>query len=255
MVCGMSAYTPEEQAEAAVTEAWGKACRRLNDPETPTQDRPRLEAIVDEAQRRYPNLRPMEPECNEAALDAMLLGGHDAIAPRVGERAPSIARMQSQLESKSTPCLATVGSASQRHGESDDPGLFRRERRVFTSPQFYALSSRERDLLLYARMRYMGYNNDSKSNNGRITLTINDLSRLGFDARSLRSAISGLIGAGFLLRTRSPAQGRCAMYALTWRSIGSEPARDTWESIAPRDRSRRKVTSKLTSDAPLAEAA
>jgi hypothetical protein len=171
----------------------------------------------------------------------------DAVEPKpaTAEESPAVADDEQADEHEQTE------TAAQGEAPAD---LFRRDREVFTSPQFYALSPRDRDLLLYARFKFTG------NNNGRLELPLSDLVALGFDARSRRIAMNNLRDAGFIVETREQVCRRPAAYALTWYpTIRGRAALNTWRTIPPKARSeddgRRRQKSCDTVPAKIAKSA
>ena len=236
--------TVEEEAVVADTERWGELMRSLRDPALNARTRATTEAEITDIENRQPFLRRPRPKPEEGlgALHASNVVPNDKPADGDLVAAESLAAVE---ESHNEHC----GSIALPEPTPEAADLFRHERQVFTSPQYYALSARARELLLHARLQFVGVNN------GRLVLTLSQLSVLRFDARSLRAALRELIDAGFLVRTREQCRRRPALYGLSWRSLPDEKApRGAWAKLPPKVRAR-KCTRKAGVHPELAEAA
>lgn len=90
---------------------------------------------------------------------------------------------------------------------------------VMNHPDYIALSSNARHLLMEMARQYNGYNN-----NGDLCAAWTLMKHRGFNSpTTLNAALKRLINNGFLIRTRegrflNPGK-QCALYAVTWKAI------------------------------------
>ena len=124
-------------------------------------------------------------------------------------------RVKLRLKDPYAGCLA---KATWKGGRAKNAHWHAFHRDVFGSRRFKRLKVYQRDLLLYAMTKYTN-RQDGSDNNGRISLTLQELRKnwgWGDSPRTLADGIKRLIELGFLRCTREATQHQCAWYALTW---------------------------------------